>query len=134
MLSSKRKEAVRAVLYSQPTDNYTDNIDEVMITYTGNKRIRGNRINCKAGSASTYGLQVMNWKIEKIMDLTKNDKKIMAILDEDVDDKILAEMCGVTWNAVIIAKKKDRESPTAFGYKYYKRTYQIEKIAALVEA
>jgi hypothetical protein len=128
MLSSKQKEAVKAVLYYQPTD------DELM-AHNGKDRVRDNRNNTTVGNASTHKADVMDYKIDKVCDATDNAKEIMDIVDQGINTKLkitgkkLAELNGVTPSAISIAKKFK-----SYGWRCHLRTYHIEEIAALAEA
>ena len=122
MLTSKQKEAVKAVLYYQPTD-------KELIEYTGYSRIRDNRKAYKDGKASNYAVYVMLYKIDKICDITDEAPEIMDIIKKIPTGVKLALNSGVTPAAVSIAKKLN-----SYGYKYYLRSYHIEQITLLVEA
>ena len=125
-MTAKQKQKVRDILFDLVSD-------EAMIKYTGKPHIRHNRIASESGNASTYALDLFNYKIDKICDEVNNHKDIMDILDYKPKGSELAKNSGAS-AANISQMKKRSKNGDSYGYNYHVKSFQIERIAELVGA
>jgi len=126
-MQAKTKERIKAILFYQPTN-------KELSDYTGKKtsHIATVRANHITGNASTFGVINMRYKLEQVLDVTK-DKSVLEIIDAKYTNEELALNSGLNLSVINNLKRYDTEKAQSYGYEYHVLALKIENLANLVE-
>jgi len=126
-MQAKTKERIEKILYSKP-DN------KELSHYTGKRtsHISTLRNNYNIGNASKFGVINMRYKLDQILDVTK-DKKVLKIINTKYTNEELSLNSGLNISVINNLERYDTEKAQSYGYKYHQLALKIENLANLVE-
>jgi len=127
-MQAKTKKRIKLILRSQPTN-------KELYHYTGKStsHIATLRANYVVGNASKFGIHVMQYKLDKVSNITK-DKKILSIIDSYFTDEELSANSGLDKSVIYNLRDYDKTKEKSYGYEYHTLALRIEQIAQSIGA